>query len=97
MSASIYHHLCGIAILKEYKYSNDDATQREMYFLRDNGFIRPKSDAFLVFNNDLHGKNLVDKAEPTPIGWLCVRLRKEEIPSNMINDKGNLRVDPNTL
>jgi hypothetical protein len=97
MSASIFHHLCGIAILKEYKYSNDDATQRELYFLRDNGFIRPKLDAFLVFNNDLHGKNLVEKAEPTPIGSLCVRLRKEEIPSNMLNDKENLRVDPDTL
>jgi predicted nucleotide-binding protein len=97
MSASIFHHLCGIAILKEYKYSNDDATQRELYFLRDNGFIRPKLDAFLVFNDDLRGKNLVEKAEPTPIGWLCVRLRKEEIPSNMLNDKENLRVDPNTL
>ena len=57
MSASIFHHLCGIALLHEYKYSDEKPFEREMYFLRDNGFIRPKSDAFLDFDyrmNQLH-------------------------------------------
>jgi hypothetical protein len=97
MSASIFHHLCGIAILREYKYLHDEATRREMYFLRDNGFIRPKSSAFLDFTVGLDGTNVADIAEPTPAGWTCVRLRKEEIPSNMFGDPSNLRVDPRTF
>jgi TIR domain len=97
MSASIFHHLCGIAILKEYKYYHGLASQREFYFLRDNGFIRPKFGGFLDFDENSNGANLVEKAEPTPIGLLCVKLRKDEIPSNMLNDKPNLRIDPQTL
>jgi hypothetical protein len=79
MSASIFHHLCGIAILKEYKYYHGLANQREFYFLRDNGFIRPKFEEFLDFNENVNGTNLVEKAEPTQIGLLCVKLRKDEI------------------
>ncbi len=90
LSASIFHHLCGIAILKEYKYSNDDSTRREMYFLRDNGFIKPRSGGFLDFSQGLHGRNLVEVAEPTPIGINCIKLRKEEIPENMLAEKPNL-------
>jgi hypothetical protein len=90
LSASIFRHLCGIAILREYKYSNDDSTRREMYFLRDNGFIKPRSGGFLDFNQSLHGRNLVEVAEPTPIGKNCIKLRKEEIPENMLADKPNL-------
>jgi hypothetical protein len=97
MSASIFHHLCGIAILREYKYHHDGTNQREMYFLRDNGFIRPKSIGFLDFNLGLSGSNLIDIAEPTPAGWSCVRLRKDEIPSDMLKDPGNLRTDPRNL
>src|SRR6266496_5990779 len=70
MSASIFHHLCGIAVLKEYKYHDDDATRRELYFLRDNGFIKPRSDSCVNFNHTLDQANLVEVAEPTPIGWL---------------------------
>jgi len=97
MSASIFHHLCGIAILRQYLYHDDEATRREMYFLRDNGFIKPKWSAFVDFNAGLNGTNLVEVAEPTPAGWACVRLRKDEIPSNMLGDPGNLRTDPKTL
>ena len=42
MSASVFHHLCGIALLHKYVYNDDDPSRREMYFLRDHGFIRPK-------------------------------------------------------
>jgi len=97
MSASIFHHLCGIAILNEYLYHDDDTTRRELYFLRDNGFIKPRARAFVDFNYALHQANLVEVAEPTPIGWLCVKLRKTEIPSNMSHDRGNLRIDLSAL
>jgi hypothetical protein len=99
MSASIFHHLCGIAILHRYNYNNDESSRREMYFLRDHGFIRPKPPLdFLVFEN-LHGRNLVEVAEPTEIGRLCVKLRKAEIPSNMLDasKRSNLRIDPSSL
>jgi hypothetical protein len=68
-----------------------------MYFLRDNGFIKPKWSAFVDFNAILNGTNLVDIAELTPAGWVCLRLRKDEIPSNMLGDAGNLKTDPKTL
>jgi len=98
MSASIFHHLCGIALLKTYTYVDNDANQREFYFLRDNGFIKPRSGlTFVDFGPGIHGSNLADVAEPTPIGWGCVRLRKAEIPSNMRADGRNIRVQPETL
>jgi predicted nucleotide-binding protein len=97
MSASIFHHLCGVALLKEYIYHDGDATRREMYYLRDHGFIKPKLEAFLDFDHKLDGRNLVEMAEPTPVGWHCVRLRKDEIPRNMLEDGRNLSVDPSTL
>ena len=97
MSASIFYHLCGIGLLKEYKYHHGAADSREMYFLRDNGFIRPKAGQFLDFNEATNEANLVDYAEPTEIGWSCIKLRKSDIPSNMLRDKGNLRIDPSAL
>jgi hypothetical protein len=97
MSASIFHHLCGIAVLNEYLYHDDDATRRELYFLRDNGFIKPRAHAFVDFNHALDQANLVEVAEPTPIGWLCVKLRKTEMPTNMSDDHRNLRINLSTL
>jgi hypothetical protein len=97
MSASIFDHLCGIALLREYKYVDGEANRREMYFLRDSGLIRPTGQGFLDFNAGCNGMNLVDVAEPTPIGRYCIRIRRSEIPSNMLLDRANLRVDPATL
>jgi hypothetical protein len=94
MSASIFHHLSGIALLHEYRYTDDASSRRELYFLRDHGFIRPKPPLdFLVFEH-LHGRNLVEVAEPTEIGWLCVTLRRADIPANMLDARNatNLRV-----
>lgn len=39
----------------------------------------------------------VEVAEPTPIGWLCIKLRKEEIPGNMLAETSNLNIDPTIL
>jgi hypothetical protein len=97
MSASIFRHLAGIALLKTYTYYNSDSDRREMYFLRDNGFIKPRGSSFLDFDSSLHGRNLVDVAEPTPIGSDCVRLRIDEIPRQWLEDKNNIRIDPSTL
>lgn len=97
LSASIFHHLCGIALLRTYTYHDGDSNRREMYFLRDNGLVRPKAAAFLDFDARLEGRNLVDVAEPTEIGWTCVALRRAEIPSDMLADRTNLRVDPASL
>ena len=73
MSASIFRHLCGIALLREYIYHDKPTDERELYFLRDNGFVEP---SFLEFNRDLDGQNLAAIAKPTPIGLTCIRLRK---------------------
>jgi hypothetical protein len=97
MSASVFHHLCGIALLRSYIYHDGGADRREMYFLRDSGFIRPKHGAFLDFGDGMAGKNLVEQIEITEIGWNSIKLRKGDIPSNMIDGKDNLRVDPSTL
>ena len=98
MSASIFHHLCGIALLHTYKYVDDDGNRREFYFLRDNGFISPKPGlSFLDFGPAIDGKNAVELAEPTPIGWECIRLRKAEIPSDMRTDAKNMRVQIEAL
>jgi Predicted nucleotide-binding protein containing TIR-like domain len=97
MSASIFRHLCGIALLKEYKYSHDEGNRREFYFLRDAGYIKPRSDGFIEFHEGLNGKNIAEIAEATPIGKLCVKLRQSEIPPQMLGDLNNLRVKPNEL
>jgi hypothetical protein len=97
MSASIFHHLAGIVLLKEYRYHDSDVNRREFYFLRDAGYLRPKSAGFIDFNANLEGANIIDRAEPTPIGYLCVRLRKGDIPEEMVRDTGNLRVHPDDI
>jgi hypothetical protein len=72
--------------------------RREMYFLRDNGFIMPKgSGGWLDFNSALSGKNLVKIAEPTPIGKAIVKLRHEEVRGLIDLNNNNLRVDPADL
>ena len=98
MSASIFHHLCGIGLLYHYDYSPGD--QREYYFLRDTGLIEPRSDiGFLDFPDSGPKWNVADAAKPTPIGWLCIKLRRDRIPPDMLEEKKrqNLRVDPATL
>src|SRR5947209_3766381 len=78
MSASIFRHLCGIALLKTYNLDFHETNRRELYFLRDHGFIQPKHGGFLDFSDGKH--NVVDMAAPTPIGTSYVTLRKHEIP-----------------
>jgi hypothetical protein len=97
MSASIFRHLCGITLLKEYRYFHNDGNRREFYFLRDAGYIKPRSDSFIEFNEGLNGKNVADLAEATPIGRLCVKFRQTEIAPEMLNDLSNLRVKPSDL
>jgi hypothetical protein len=97
MSISIFRHLAGIVLLKEYTYHDNDANRREFYFLRDAGYIKPRQGDFIDFNRDLDGVNLIDRAEPTPIGSLCVRLRRNDIPPEMISDTWNLRVHPDEI
>ncbi len=79
VSSSIFNHLVGVTCMYEYKYVHNESFRREMYFLRDNGLIRPKSKpGFLDFDASLDGRNLVAVAEPTEIGWDAIKLRKEE-------------------
>jgi hypothetical protein len=79
MSASIFRRLCGITLLKEYRYFHDSRNRREFYYLRA-GYIKPRLDGFIEFNEGLNGKNIVNLAEATPTGRLCVKLRQSEIP-----------------
>ncbi len=98
MSASIFRHVCGIGLLREYGYEDNDSNRREFYFLRDNGFIAPKSGGFLEFNNRTP-HNVCEIATPTPIGWLCIKLRKNEVPADWLlpERSANLAVHPNRL
>ena len=98
MSASIFRHLAGIGLLKEYGYEDNDSNRREFYFLRDNGFIAPKSGGFIEFN-DRTPHNVCEIATFTPIGRLCIKLRKNEVPSDWLlpEKRANLALDPNTL
>jgi len=97
MSSSIFNHLCGIALLHEYTYNHDPGNQREFYFLRDAGLVKPKPGiAFLDFREG-PSWNVAAVAEPTPIGWMYVKLRRRDIPGNMLEDTRNLRVDPHSL
>jgi hypothetical protein len=99
MSDPVFKHLCGLAILKNYKYwqkqDNFMLYQREFYHLKDHGFIRPKSDPNLEFNSDLDGKNITEFVEPTDLGWIYIELRKEAIPADWFaaENRQNLRTD----
>ena len=86
MSPMIYEHLRHIhegRIARsegrpyEYRYRNNPPFQREMYYLRDNGFVQPIGEVFLDFNDHIDGKDLIDMAKPTPIGEYYVKLREE--------------------
>jgi hypothetical protein len=95
MSASIFRHLCGIALLKEYNLDFQEANKRELYFLRDHGFIQPRHGGFVDFVSGTH--NVAQMAGPTPIGTAYVRLRKQEIPPEMLANLNNLRENTGTL
>ena len=86
MSSMIYTHLRQIRTgriarnegrLYEYRYRNNPPFQREMYYLRDNGFIQPIDEGHLDFDSHIDGHDLIDIAKPTPIGEYYVRLREE--------------------
>jgi hypothetical protein len=100
MSAPIFQHLCGIALLKRYEYAHMSLTQREWYFLKDSGFIQPRpphNPSELEFNEQRDGENFAEIAEPTEIGWSTIKLHKEDIPSELLRDRENLKIDPATL
>ena len=80
VSASIFRHLCGITLLKEYRYCHSESFCREMYFLRDNGYIMPTVGDFLEFSEKTDGQDLIQFADATPIGRHLVKLRFAEMP-----------------
>jgi hypothetical protein len=75
MSASIYKPLWYICKGQQYIYHHNPTNERELYFLRDAGYIEPRSGGFLVFDQKINGRNLSDIAKCTPIGEICVQLR----------------------
>lgn len=82
MSYSIFNHLKSIYYRtktnEEYLYYNNEAMRREMYYLRDNGFIRRIDYKSLDFDNSLHEKDLIKIVELTPIGNFFVELRDKK-------------------
>lgn len=56
--SSIFHHLAGIVLLKEYRYRDSDVNRREFYFLRDAGYIKPRYGDFIDFDANLEGANI---------------------------------------
>ena len=81
----------------DYRYRHSAPMSREMYSLRDIGFIqpRPPRGGFLDFDDRLDGVNVAELVEPTPIGWSCIRLRKSDVPQDWFSDehRHNLRMD----
>ncbi len=57
------------------EYKNDDTFRRWMNVLLDHGYIQPKEQDWLKFDEELAGKNLVEIAKPTPAGQFLLRLR----------------------
>ena len=86
MSASAFNHLVGITILNEYKYWENDKVgelfKREFYYLKDRGFIGPET---LEFYKELNGTNIAEKAKPTDIGLIYIKLRKDDIPKEWLD------------
>lgn len=97
MSSSIFNHLCCIALLHEYMYHHNLGNQREFYFLRDTGMIKPKQGISFLDFGESQPWNVAAVAEPTPIGWMYVKLRRQDIPRNMLEDIKNLRVNSASL
>jgi hypothetical protein len=89
-----FGHLCGIALLKKYEY-HDEYFRREMYVLKDLGYIQPRlPHKTLEFYEVIDKKNLVDLAEPTDDpGWVTVQQRSHEIPPELLVDKDNFKAD----
>lgn len=75
MSESIYTHLWKISTHTEYLYYDNDPFRREMYFLRDAGYIEGIDKKFIDFNKELGGQNLCKIVCLTPIGKKIVGLR----------------------
>jgi len=61
----------------EYLYHDNEQMHREMYFLKDHGYLQPVSGGDLYFSNNIDGVNLVDIVKPSAIGSFYVDLRKE--------------------
>ncbi len=93
-SASVFRHLAGIAVLKEYRYHDNDTNRREMYFLRDSGLIAPVDAPFIDFGPAQDNWNLSERATPTSVGFDLVRLRRSEIPSDWFSDVSEVKWDP---
>lgn len=78
MSASVFHHLCGIAILHTYEYSNDESSRREMYFLRDHGFIKPK-------------RRLISSSSSTSVARTSFRLQNQPRSDGFVSSFARLK------
>jgi len=92
MSPSVFRHLVGVMILKDYLYRENyevangkdehgepavaDLFKREFYYLKDHGFIGPPT---LEFARGMHKTNIAGVAIPTPLGWTYLKLRKGDI------------------
>jgi hypothetical protein len=97
MSPDVFHHLAGVTILREYFYWENDEVNcnREFYDLKHRGFIEAKPGKFCEFYKELNGKNITENVQPTRIGLIYVKLRKEDIPKEWLyknNPKLNIDV-----
>jgi|GEM_PF-4966921 len=80
MSRKIFQHLVGIACLKNYEYHDQWLFQREIYYLKDHGYIRMKDEyERQEFDSGFDGENIVDVTTVTEAGWSIIRLRKHDI------------------
>jgi hypothetical protein len=81
MSESIYKHLWEIDYRTsnggEYLYRENPPFKREMYYLRDNGYIENIKADFIDFDSHMHDKDLTQLVKLTPIGNFIIQMRKE--------------------
>jgi hypothetical protein len=98
MSPSVFRHLAGITILREYKYWQNEKVgelfQREFYYLKIRGFIGPETLEFFETMNDT---NIAEKARPTDIGKIYITLCKDDVPKEWLSTdpdkRKNLKID----
>ena len=102
MSPDVFHHLAGVTILHNYLYRQQDGVvgdewEREFYDLKHRGFIEGKQGEICEFGPWLNRRNVREIVQPTRIGLLYVKLRKEDIPKEWLSTdpkkRENLNID----
>jgi hypothetical protein len=82
MSITIYKHLWGLNEARKHRgtyfYRHNPIMQREMYYLRDHGYIATVAGGFPEFEAHQDGQDLAHHLQLTPAGEFLVELRGKD-------------------